>query len=73
MSNRDRDKADAGHEECLNVEADVPKVVEIVIGDHAVISGVLNTGSVLSIRATGGGKAAPIHLKTDHLNRTAAS
>ncbi len=53
--------------ECLNVEADTPKVVEIAIGDHVVISGVLNTGSVLSIRARTGNGAARIHVKTDPL------
>lgn len=53
--------------ECLNVEADSPKVVEIVIGDHAIISGVLNTGSVLSIRARTGAGAGPIHVKADPL------
>lgn len=53
--------------ESLNVEAHVPKLVEITVGDGVVISGVLNTGSVLTVRAPAGGGAGAVHVKADDL------
>lgn len=53
----------------LNIEAATPKVIKIIVGERTVLEGVLNTGSVLTVKTREGAEPQSIELVIEELAR----
>jgi hypothetical protein len=51
----------------LNIEAATPKVIKIIVGERTVLEGVLNTGSVLTVKTREGAQSQSIELTIEDL------
>lgn len=53
----------------LNIEAATPKVIKIIVGERTVLEGVLNTGSVLTVKTREGAEPQSVELVIEELAR----
>lgn len=53
----------------LNIEAATPKVIKIIVDERTVLEGVLNTGSMLTVKTRKGAEPQSIGLLIEDLAR----